>query len=435
MESLEERFEQNLTHCNVRNGQKIVLGVSGGVDSVVMTDLFLRSPRRLQLIIAHLNHGVRKEAQSDEKFVEKLAKEHNLTFISEKLLPIRGGNLEEEMRIRRREFLERVAGNHRALFVALAHNSNDQAETFFLNVLRGSSPAGLGAMEMSSNKIIRPLLNFSRKEIEQYAKDRTLLWQVDQSNYDVTYSRNYLRHKVFPLFREINPNWLEAFYRTSYLQRKVDNYLKKEAVKFIKEELDVTKIQRLDKPILYEILGLLYEQAKGDRKDLALKNLQDLEILIASTSGTKSLNLPNKITAIRRYNILEFEAKIAYNGTPQTKLDKLEMGDNYFGRWNIKLDQVNGLGSNSKYHICLDENILSKIKVRTWQTGDKITTFGITGTKKLQDLFVDAKIDREKRYSWPVFVLGKEVVWVPQIALSRNFSSGVSPKIKIVAEE
>jgi tRNA(Ile)-lysidine synthase len=435
MEDLFDRFEDNLRKAGIKNGQTIILGVSGGVDSVTMLNLFLRSSFELNLIVAHLNHNVRVEADDDEKLVRILTEKLGLEFVSKKISHPKKGNLEEELRIERRNFLEQVALDSKADKIALAHNSNDQAETFILNALRGSGPAGLAGMRVSDNKIIRPLLNLSRIEIEAYGEENNLTWHEDKTNEDTKYNRNFIRHKIFPLLSQINPSFLDAINRTSYLQREIDDQLKKEAEKFITVPTDVTRLQGLSKSVLYEALGLLYEKAKGSRKDLNLQNLADLENLISQTNGTKSINLPDNITAIRRYKTLDFILKTSYNYSSGEVLEKLAMGENYFGNWLILGEKYAGLGGNSKYSLFVDENTLNKIKIKSWKPGDKMAIFGITGRKKLQDLFVDAKIDKEKRINWPIFYLGSEIIWIPKIALSRNLKPCSQVSVKLSVEE
>jgi len=435
MSNLLVKFEENLRLCGLQSNQTVVLGVSGGVDSVTMLGLFLKSELSLNLVVAHLNHGVRLESDKDEKLVRISSEKNGLEFISKKITPPKSGNLEEELRIIRRRFLLETAEQFKASFVAIAHNANDQAETFFLNALRGSGPAGLGAMRLNDDKLIRPLLGFTRAEIEKYAEENNFTWHDDKTNDDTAYKRNYLRHKVFPLFSEVNSNWLDAIQRTTILQRQIDDYLKIEAQKFITTPFDVKTIPTLDKPILFEILGLLYENAKGDRKDLTLQNLTDLEKLISSTAGTKSISLPGNITAIRRYSNLEFVLKKEYNHNSTITLEGLEVGENYFDNWVILAEKTVELGSNSKYALFVDNKTFEKIKIKSWKSGDKISSFGISGSKKLQDLFVDAKIDKEKRLNWPIIYVGKEIVWVPKLALSRNLQASKIPTIKLTLQE
>ena len=435
MEDLFGSFLENLKKAGLKNDQTVILAVSGGIDSCVMLNLFTRLDMNLNLKVAHLNHNIRVEADDDEKLVRIIAEKYGLDFVTKKIVRPKKGNLEEELRIERRQFLEQTAAEAKADWIALAHNANDQAETFFLNVLRGSGPAGLAGMRVSDGKIVRPLLTFPRQDILAYGEENNLTWHEDKTNEDTRYKRNFIRHKIFPLISEVNSNWLEAVVRTSYLQREIDDSLKREAMPFITKEIDITNLVGLSRPLLYEVLGLLYERAKGSRKDLALTNLSDLESLISSSAGTKSIHLPGNIVATRRYKTLDFEEGKSYTYGSSEVLEKLTPGDNYFGSWVITADKYQGLGGNSKYTIFVDEKTLEKIKIKSWKSGDKMAIFGITGRKKLQDLFVDAKIDKEKRSGWPIFYLGSEIIWIPKIALSRNFKPDITVNIKLTVEE
>jgi len=421
---IRQKFKSNIEKAGVKNNGTVILGVSGGIDSVVMLDLFINS--KLNLVVAHLNHGVRKEAGRDESLVEELAAKNSLKFVSHRIDKPTGGNLEEEMRILRYEFLSRVAKDNNAKYIALAHNANDQAETIFLNILRGSGPAGLAGMKEVSGKVIRPLLNVKREEIESYANENKLEWTEDLTNRDTLYQRNYLRHKIFPLLTETNPSWLDAVNRMSASQREIDEHLKNEASEYLKSP--VSELKKLPKPVLYEVFGLRYEQKKGNRVDLTLRNLADLEKLIAENAGTKRVELPGKISAVRRYEILDFEAKNDYNlDSPSEK--KLKLGINRFGTWQIEVTA--GQGKNNKAEVILTKEQFSLVKVRTRKPGDLIETH--YGHKKLQDLFVDAKINKEQRALWPVMTISEEVIWVPGLAVSQTLK--VKDGLKINAKE
>ena len=170
---------------------------------------------------------------------------------------------------------------------------------------------------------------------------------------------------------------------------------------------------------------------------MTLQNLSDLEKLISLTSGTKSIALPGNITATRRYNNLDFMLKMKYSSYSSVVLEKLEIGENFFSHWKVIAEriEISQFRANSRYSIAVDAETLPKLKVRNWKAGDKIQPFGITGSKKLQDLFVDAKIVKDKRNTWPIFQLGKEIVWVPRLAISRNFILKKSPTVKLTIEE
>jgi len=438
-----QKFAENLTRCGVKHGQTVVLGVSGGVDSVTMLDLFAQSPLKLNIIVAHMNHGVREDAYLDEQLVKELAKKHGFKYVSKTIQIPKTGNLEEGLRDARRDFLLKVANDNGDCFVALAHNANDQAETLILNLVRGSGPAGLGAMSMSDEQILRPLLNFSRIVIENYALAQGLVWREDITNRDTNYNRNYIRHRILPMLETLNPEYLSAINRTTWLQRKIDEHFKEEAYR-LTHETSAEKLRRLDKPLLYETLGLLYERVKGDRKDLSLSHLSAIAKMIENSKGSKTLDLPGGVTVSRTYDRLDFCAKKEHNTPSAPSTKKLKLGAQKFGNWTITVapmsfrpNEVSGeipqgslrdpsatLGMTTNLtrndSTLVDAEKLANLVVRTRKPGDKIAKKGLGGNKKLQDLFVDAKIDRAKRDTYPLVVDSKsgEVLWVPGLAKS-----------------
>jgi tRNA(Ile)-lysidine synthase len=343
-------------------------------------------------------------------------------------------NLEEYFRDGRRAFLEEVAKKHKAKYICLGHNADDQAETVIMNLVRGSGPAGLGGMHASEGKIIRPLLNIPRSEIESYAMQNSIEWHEDSTNQDTTFDRNYTRHHVLPLLSRLNPEFLESINRSAWIQRRVDDYIKSEALSVIarsssdaaisateiqkdcfvprNDGLSCEKLCRLDKPILYEVFGQMYEAVKGDRKNLDLKNLQRLEKLISKTSGTKEVSLPFGIIARRSYAKLDFLLKMRDNKVPPKQA--VILGKNTFGEWQIKT-KIAEYSKNDDKYICFVPD-LNNLTVRTMVPGDHIKLLGTGGKKKLQDIFTDAKIDREKRKNWPVFEHSSEVIWGPGLA-------------------
>ena len=459
-----KKFTENLAHSGIKQGQTIVLGVSGGLDSVTMLDLFAKADLNLKITVAHMNHGVREEAIHDEELVAKLTKKYGFRFISKTLIPRENhsnilknirmvGNLEEYLRNKRREFLLSAANDNKADFVALAHNADDQAETFIMNAVRGSGPAGLGAMSVKDEPIVRPMLNSSRREIETYARENKLVWNEDATNKDISYNRNYVRHRILPLLSRLNPEYLGGIGRTTGLQRQIDAHLKEEAFYVIARsakdpELDsrlrgndgefvisAEKLRRLDKPLLYEVLGLMYEEVKGDRQNLSLAHLAAIEGLIQTSDGTKTLDLPGEVVAGRRYDKLDFCAKKEHNTPPTPSTKKLKIGTYKFGSWEVTVSQAvipakagiqkqKGLDSwlaTRNDTLIIDAEMLPNLLLRTRKPGDKIASLGTNGTKKLQDLFVDAKIDRVKRTVWPIVQETRtdQIIWVPGLAKAK----------------
>ncbi|MEI6266289.1 MAG: tRNA lysidine(34) synthetase TilS [bacterium] len=433
-EAITLEFSKNLVICGVKPEQTIILGVSGGVDSMTMLDLFAKSElaTRFNLVVAHLNHGVRKEAKSDESFVKKIAEKYGYKFVSKSIKRPDGGNLEEKLRDERRRFLLDTANNNGVslqgpTLLSLAHNANDQAETFIMNLARGSGPAGLGAMNMQDDIIIRPLLNITRENIASYARLNKLKWHEDKTNLDTTYARNYIRHNILPLFYRLNPEYLANIYRSAEIQRDTDKYIKQQAANQIANK-------SLPRPVLFEIFGRMYEEVRGDRQNLSLANLVALGKLIENNNGTKSINLPGGIVATRTYDKLDFCAEKEHNNTSTQAEVALKEINTFNNGFKVEFERY--IGSRlSNYSLLTTEDLLGKMVVRPPKNGDKIAKRGIAGNKKLQDLFVDAKIDRVRRQQWPVVTIDEDIIWVPGLAISRLVPENPEKPILIKVSE
>lgn len=419
-------FLANLNTLGISRADYIVVGVSGGVDSATLLGLLLKNGFK-NLIIAHLNHNVREEADADEDFVRKLAKKHKLSFESKKLTSPKTGNLEEKLRDERRAFLLNVANKNKAKFIVLAHNKNDQAETLILNLVRGSGSAGLAAMEFKSGKIIRPLLNISRVDIETYAQTNKLEWREDATNRDINYSRNYVRHIVLPRLERLNQEVLDVLFDTTMQSREVNSHLKKEANVY--HNSTVKELSKLDDPVLFEVFAQNVEKVKGDRKDLSTKNFMGFKKLIASNSGTKIMNLPDGIIVRRRYDKLDFCLKKEDNKGPLPPRNRLKVGKNIFGGWVITVESGNfsqgEINKNRKFQkLYINNEKFPSIFVRPKISGEKIDKIGLEGHKKLQDLFTDAKIDKDDRKDWPIITdENDETIWVPGLAIAKKIKT------------
>lgn len=246
---IQEKVKQIIQKYHlVKPNDKIILGLSGGHDSVALLDILFKMKKemRFDLILVHVNYRFRgKDSDGDERFVRKLAKKYHLKIRVKKTkttdLPP-STNLEDFFRRVRYEFFEEVRKKERAQKIATAHTLDDQTETIVMFFLRGSGPAGLSGMEYKKEKIIRPLLGTSRKEISQYLKENKLRWRRDVTNEDITFTRNKIRKKLLPfLEKEFNPNLKNTLKMTALIMREYD-----EAVNLILKEI-FEKIARIDK--------------------------------------------------------------------------------------------------------------------------------------------------------------------------------------------
>ena len=290
---------------------KIVLGVSGGPDSLFMLNILneLKEELDIELIVAHINHMIRAEADEEEQFVKEFCKKINVKFYSKRIEVEKYANnnkigLEEAGRKIRYEFFEEILQKDNANKIAVAHNKNDKVETIIMHLLRGSGVSGLQGIQAKTNKIIRPIIEIERKDIEKYCEDQKLDPRIDKSNFDNTYTRNKIRNVVIPYIKdEFNPNIIEAMTRLSEVITEENVYLKKvteteyEKILIQKREneilLDLKKFNELDNIIKKRIILYTVSKLRGGSQGIEKIHIEDIVKLCKNNIGNKFL-IPNK---------------------------------------------------------------------------------------------------------------------------------------------
>lgn len=296
----------------IENGDKIVLGVSGGPDSITMLDILrqLREGLEFEIVVAHINHMIREEAIEDEKYVQEYCKKNNIEcYIKridvEKIANTKKIGTEEAGRKVRYEFFEEILQKTGSNKIGIAHNKNDKIETIIMHILRGSGISGLKGIEPKrDNKYIRPLIECERSEIEQYCEENKLEPRIDKTNFENEYTRNKIRNIVIPYIKkEFNPNIIETMNRLSELITEEDNYLEKETQKIYNKIL----LEKNDKQIILKlkefneqetviknrIIILVTKNLFGSSEGIEKIHIQDLIKLCNNNIGNKYLT-PNK---------------------------------------------------------------------------------------------------------------------------------------------
>ena len=315
---IKEKVLETIKKYNlIEAGDKVVLGVSGGPDSIAMFYILneLSKILNFEIFVAHINHGIREESTDDEKYVEKWAKKFDIPFYvlhakveeiakSEKL------GLEETGRKVRYDFFEEVLNKVGANKIAVAHNKNDLAETIIMHILRGSGSKGLCGIEPKQNKIIRPMLEITRDEIEEFCEKQNLNPRIDKTNFENGYTRNKIRNIVIPYIKEnFNPNIVNSLERLSEIMREQEDFVACETEKQYKNVLvdeiksgeneyniiiiDLKKFNML--PIIIEKKIILFAIQKlfGTVKRIEKIHLEDIIKLCNNNIGNKYLT-PNK---------------------------------------------------------------------------------------------------------------------------------------------
>ena len=299
-------FQQEL----FERGAKIVVGVSGGPDSACLLDILakLKPKYDLELIIAHVNYGLRgKDSEADEKFVRKLAAEYGLgifvlklvlkphpsrlnrdTFSLTKEKGARNFPSENQLRDIRYEFFEKIRSENNFDLIAVAHNQDDQAETFLMRIIRGAGLSGLAAMRFKNGKVTRPLLAISREEIIRYIKERKLKYRIDKTNKEIIFLRNRIRNKLIPyLEKNFNPNIKETLFKETLSIGEDYALLNNLAEKTYEgnKELELKKFLKLPVALQRQVLLRAIAEKKADIKDIEMAHVEEIRKMIKSTKN------------------------------------------------------------------------------------------------------------------------------------------------------
>ena len=298
----------------IENGDSIVLGVSGGPDSITMLDILnklkINKEINFNIFVAHINHMIREEAIEDEKYVQDYCKKNNIKFYSQRIDVNKYANnnkmgTEEAGRKIRYNFFDEVMNLTNSNKIAIAHNRNDKIETILMNIMRGCGIQGLKGIEPKrENKYIRPLIECQRKEIEQYVINNNLNPRIDKTNYENEYTRNKIRNIVIPYInKEFNPNFIETMNRLSEVAVETENYLQKETIKTYEElklseqsksiTLNLKEFNKKDILIKKRILIYTINKVLGNVQNIEKVNIEDIIKMCENNIGNKYLK-PNK---------------------------------------------------------------------------------------------------------------------------------------------
>lgn len=297
----------------IENGDKIVIGVSGGPDSITLLNLALEIKQEnlidFDIVVCHVNHLIREEAADDEEYVRQFCKRYNIEFFAkridiEEVAQKEKIGTEEAGRKARYEFFNEILEKTFSNKIATAHTANDNAETVLMNIIRGSGTSGLKGIEAKRDNLIRPLIECSRNEIEEYCERNNLNPRIDKTNLKNIYTRNKVRNLLIPYIKEnFNPNIVEAINRLSNLSKVEDEYLEQITAKSFKEivlekqsnqiilDLNKFNLQELvikNRLVLYTI-NILF----GTRSGIEKKHIEDIIKLCSNNIGNKFL-IPNK---------------------------------------------------------------------------------------------------------------------------------------------
>ncbi len=412
----QKHIQNNLSFLK---GKKLLIAISGGLDSVVLTYLFYEM--KFDISLAHCNFNLRgNESYLDEEFVKntanELKKEYFVThFNTEEYAKKNGVSIQMAARELRYNWFDELLQNHDFAYILTAHHEDDNLETFLINLTRGTGLEGLKGIPEINNKIIRPLLPYSKFQIKEYAVKNNISWREDHSNSDTKYLRNKIRHELIPILKEINPNFMESFAHTlNYL--KGSNQIVEDRIRDVQKnlltkdeeliKLDIQKLKTLSnsKSYLFELL-----------KNYGFTEWNDVYSLLDAQSGKQVFSKTHRLIKDRDFLLLAELKKI--------EIDKIEILESTH---KIKVDYFNLIfknmnastrhfsdKNNDKHIALIDKDLLRfPLHVRKWKKGDYFYPFGMQGKKKLSKYFKDKKLSLiDKENIW-LLCSENEIVWV-----------------------
>ena len=446
-------------HKMLNHGDGVLVAVSGGPDSMCLLHILhsLKESFKLRLMVVHINHQLRGEsAEQDERYVQNLCEEWGIPFYSHRediklLSKTKGVSIEEAGREVRYNCFFKIKESQQLQKIALGQHGDDDAETIFMRILRGTGPNGLaGISPHRRDGVIRPLLSCSREEIEGYCKKHELFPKIDQSNLQPIYFRNKIRLEVFPYLEKYSRNLKYNLRNLGELMGEEQDYINYEMGKLWSQNAN-----KIGKSIVLsmdwfvglfpfqqkEMLRRSIEWVKGNLKEIEYIHIQLIIEMMESKDNTIwTLQLPNDIRVKRQYQKLIIEQ--GDKSPVQSFIYPMLVGEKYwipeigveFKLYLVTREGIGIIKANAKKAYFDYEKILGPIFVRNRIPGDSFKPSGNIGTKKLKDYFIDMKVPKEKRDAIPL-VIGKQgIIWVVGYRVDERYIVDEDTNIVLIIE-
>ena len=430
----------------LKTGDKIVIAVSGGADSVSLLHVLTRLADEYGLVlsVAHVNHGLRgRESERDEMFVQELCKRLSIPFDSEKIdipsIRANGQSIEEVCREERYRSLEAILKRRGFTKIAIGHTADDLVETVLINFLRGSGTEGLkGFLPCRDGIFIRPLFEISKAEITAFLAGIHQDSIIDSSNNENIYLRNRIRHELLPLIaRDFNPQIYANLLQLSDICRIEDDFIRGQVENILSQwnlgnrarehRIPIPELKRLHPALQRRILKNLLEMHSPGGKGISFRHIESALALADSINPSARIDVGSSIRVMREYADLiivhngdgrsDYEQNLKYSYDVQvpgiTHIKELDL--------DLCLEWVDSAGTGHDRIVYLAyEKLELPLVVRSHVPGDRIRLSGMTGRKKISDLFTDTKIPRFQRWKIPLVADSREIIWAAGIRLSRK---------------
>ncbi len=439
---LYEKVKSTITeHSLLENGDTVICAVSGGADSMCLLTVLraLAKEMNLRVVAANLNHSLRgTEGDGDSQYVEAVCEIKGIPFYGKKLdigamAKARGESVEETGREERYKFLDELSAKLGGAKIATGHNIGDNAETIIFRLARGSGSRGLCGIPYKRGNVIRPLLDVSRSQIEEYLVENAVMWREDSSNAQLNYSRNKIRHLVIPQLEKIQPSAVEKIVSCGHCLMEDEQYLMSLAEKLLSsayvdtDEYSTSAILGAPLPIAKRAAAKLLED--WGAKDITQEKILAMLDFCSKPSG-KRMDINARTYVLRSFYTIvrqsrDSERSFSYSIRPGQKVRH--------NNWSISVNILDKPPEKEDNSTAVFDaaQLFGLFVIRSRMEGDRIKLPG-GGSKKLKDLFMEHKIPLNRRSEIPVVVKGDEVIFVPRLRKTPRYRADGNTKTYLV---
>lgn len=412
----------------LKDQDKIVLGLSGGPDSILLFNILLsfREKKYITLICAHVNHNLREESKEEQEFVQKLCEQNNCIFETIDLNLKTKTNLENQARKKRYAFFDKIVEKYQANYLMTAHHGDDLIETILMHLVRGSNLNGYAGFKKinkyNNYTLIRPLIYLTKEEIIQVCTEKKLEYRIDKTNENMTITRNRYRKNILPFLKEENKSVHQKFLKFSEELEQIEKYLQEKTENSLTRVYDFDKVNlrefnKLDLLIKKRVIEYILKKEYQDNiivvNDKHLKSILEMSV---SEKPNLEINMPLGRTFIKSYEEMYFLKKEENILEELILEDYLKINEN---EELIKVKETNIIKSNFIIRLNTKE-IELPLRVRTRKEHDFIEIKNLKVKKKIKDVFINEKIPKNRRENYPLVVDNKErILWIPGLKKSK----------------
>ena len=425
---MDKVYDFLLNRVKLTKDDIIIVGVSAGPDSMALLYILNDLKKRIgyKIVVAHVNHNVRIESKEEAEFLKKYCEKNDIIFEMMTITKYGDDNFHNEARNIRYRFYDTVIKKYAANYLMTGHHADDLIETILMRIVRGSTLKGYSGfsdlVDMGYYKIVRPLISVTKDELEEFDRVNGIPYRIDQSNFKDKYTRNRYRKNVLPFLKEENKNVHEKFISFSKQIRECDEFIDRIVAKEIDNVYQdgiiiVDKFNLLDIVIKKRIIDYIFSMIYRD--DIIEIDNRHVDLVLSIFNSNKAslcYNLPNDYLIVKEYNKVYFKKNIDL----VTPYD-IELLDEVYLPNGMTIKKIDTSKTDGNDILRLNsKDVILPLRVRTRRNGDRIKIKNMNGTKKVNEVLINAKIPVGKRDLWPIVVDSEDkVVWIPKVKKSK----------------